>query len=58
MAHAVPFSSKEWTLTEKKVSCKLRSFDGKVANYKMWSERVKDHCKQCNQKFKMIFDMV
>ena len=52
------FAAREWNLSDKKVSKALNLFDGHAQNYRNWSDRIKDHCKEINSGYGRIFQFI
>lgn len=43
---------------DKKILTSLKTFDGRVENYKVWSDRVKDHCTGGNLNYNIVFELI
>ena len=52
------FNNRDWSVTEKKVSKALQLFDGSALRYRNWAGRVKDHFKEVNINYALIFDLI
>ena len=52
------FAAREWNLSDKKVSKALTLFDGHAQNYRNWSDRMKDHCKEVNSGYGKHFQQI
>ena len=53
-----PFDVKDWSVEHKKPSKELRAFDGDMANYDNWRNRVMDHFISVNCNYSIIFDIL
>ena len=51
-----PFDVKDWSVEHKKPSKELRAFDGDMANYDNWRNKVMDHFISVNCNYSIIFD--
>ena len=59
-AQAAPASDKhwderQWSIAHQKVSKELKPFNGSDAGYRTWANRVKDHFKEANKHWALVF---
>ena len=52
------FNTKEWNVSDKKVSKALTLFNGQAQHYRNWSDRMKDHSKEVNLGYGEIFNWI
>ena len=53
-----PFYVREWSVEHKKPSKELKAFDGDVAHYDNWRQRIMDHFMSVNCNYSTIFDIL
>ena len=53
-----PFDVREWSVEHKKPSKELKAFDGDMAHYDNWRQRVMDHFISVNCNYSTIFDIL
>ena len=49
------WDEKQWSVTHAKVSKELKPFSGVDSTYRTWASRVKDHFKEVNADWGLIF---
>ena len=49
------WDERQWSITHAKVSKELKPFNGSDAGYRTWAGRVKDHFKEVNKFWAMVF---
>ena len=49
------WDERQWTIAHQKVSKELKPFNGSDSNYRTWASRVKDHFKEANKYWALVF---
>ena len=49
------WDEKQWSITNAKVSKELKPFNGSDASYRTWAGRVRDHFKEANKEWALVF---
>ena len=53
-----PFDAKEWSVDGKKPSKELKTYDGDMANFDTWRQRVHDHFISVNCNYAKVFNLI
>ena len=49
------WDERQWTIAHQKVSKELKPFNGSDSSYRTWANRVKDHFKEANKYWALVF---